>query len=139
MGVVTVRLIKANNLKDADFMGKTDPYVKLELEQDNVVSNNIRATPFPDIVRVGGCSRLRNGSDSIACTPWWNQNPSGSVNHFNLPRLSLSITEDSFGEFFRVFSPSSMKKKGASCRSNHRLWLLFLCLLWSTTAMCRTL
>eukprot|EP00533_Pseudo-nitzschia_delicatissima_P007661 CAMPEP_0116087756 /NCGR_PEP_ID=MMETSP0327-20121206/5524_1 /TAXON_ID=44447 /ORGANISM="Pseudo-nitzschia delicatissima, Strain B596" /LENGTH=56 /DNA_ID=CAMNT_0003578827 /DNA_START=76 /DNA_END=246 /DNA_ORIENTATION=+ len=38
MGVLTVRLIKANNLKDADFIGKTDPYVKIELEQDNVVS-----------------------------------------------------------------------------------------------------
>ena len=38
MGVLTVRLIKASNLKDADFIGKTDPYVKIELEQDNVVS-----------------------------------------------------------------------------------------------------
>lgn len=42
MGVLTVRLIKANNLKDADFIGKTDPYVKIELEQDNVVSTTIR-------------------------------------------------------------------------------------------------
>ena len=38
MGVLTVKLIKASNLKDADFLGKTDPYVKMELEQDNVVS-----------------------------------------------------------------------------------------------------
>jgi len=38
MGVLTVRLIKADNLKDADFLGKTDPYVKIELEQDNAVS-----------------------------------------------------------------------------------------------------
>jgi len=43
MGVVTVRLIKANNLKDADYFGKTDPYVKIELEQDNMVSKSIRA------------------------------------------------------------------------------------------------
>ena len=35
---LTVKLIKATNLKDADFLGKTDPYVKIELEQDNVVS-----------------------------------------------------------------------------------------------------
>ncbi len=38
MGVLTVKLIKATNLKDADFVGKTDPYVKIELEQDNLVS-----------------------------------------------------------------------------------------------------
>lgn len=39
MGVLTINLVKCNNLKDADFIGKTDPYVKLSLEQDNVVRN----------------------------------------------------------------------------------------------------
>ena len=38
MGVLTVKIIKANNLADKDYIGKTDPYVKLELEQDNLVS-----------------------------------------------------------------------------------------------------
>jgi len=36
MGVLTVRLIKATNLCDQDLFGKTDPYVRIELEQDNV-------------------------------------------------------------------------------------------------------
>jgi hypothetical protein len=39
MGVLTIKLIKCDNLKDADFIGKTDPYVKISLEQDNFVSN----------------------------------------------------------------------------------------------------
>ena len=35
MGILKVKLVKASNLADKDFFGKTDPYVKLELEQDN--------------------------------------------------------------------------------------------------------
>ena len=61
MGVLTVRLIKASNLKDADFIGKTDPYVKIELEQDNVVSilncwlltSHARTMPFSPFVTCG--------------------------------------------------------------------------------------
>ena len=37
MGVLTVKVIKATNLADKDFVGKTDPYVQIELEQDNMV------------------------------------------------------------------------------------------------------
>ena len=37
MGVLTVKLVKATHLADKDLAGKTDPYVKLELEQDNLV------------------------------------------------------------------------------------------------------
>ncbi len=44
MGVLTVKLIKASHLRDADFLGKTDPYVKIELEQDNVVSISLLLT-----------------------------------------------------------------------------------------------
>mmetsp|Transcript_21930 Transcript_21930/g.52192 ORF Transcript_21930/g.52192 Transcript_21930/m.52192 type:complete len:138 (-) Transcript_21930:131-544(-) len=35
MGILKIRLVKASNLADKDYFGKTDPYVKLELEQDN--------------------------------------------------------------------------------------------------------
>mmetsp|Transcript_22175 Transcript_22175/g.46659 ORF Transcript_22175/g.46659 Transcript_22175/m.46659 type:complete len:134 (-) Transcript_22175:1587-1988(-) len=35
MGILKVRLVEAKNLADKDFFGKTDPYVRLELEQDN--------------------------------------------------------------------------------------------------------
>ena len=37
MGVLTVKVIKATNLADKDFVGKTDPYVEITLEQDNMV------------------------------------------------------------------------------------------------------
>lgn len=37
MGKLTVHLWKVDNLCDDDFIGKSDPYVKLELEQDNMI------------------------------------------------------------------------------------------------------
>ena len=37
MGVITVLLDKITHLRDADTIGKSDPYVKFELEQDNWV------------------------------------------------------------------------------------------------------
>jgi Ca2+-dependent lipid-binding protein len=36
MGVVTVTLLKILNLKDKDGVGKSDPYVKLELVKDRI-------------------------------------------------------------------------------------------------------
>lgn len=35
MGVLTVLLKKISNLRDEDGLGKSDPYVKFELEKDN--------------------------------------------------------------------------------------------------------
>ena len=35
MGVLTVKLLKVTNLQDSDGFGKSDPYVKFDLEQDN--------------------------------------------------------------------------------------------------------
>jgi Ca2+-dependent lipid-binding protein len=37
MGVVTVYLDKISNLRDEDSLGKSDPYVKFHLEQDNSI------------------------------------------------------------------------------------------------------
>jgi Ca2+-dependent lipid-binding protein len=37
MGVFTVYLDRIANLRDSDTLGKSDPYVKFELEQDNFV------------------------------------------------------------------------------------------------------
>merc|ERR1712232_1296676 len=37
MGVLTVYLDKMMNLRDADWIGKSDPYVKFQVEQDNWV------------------------------------------------------------------------------------------------------
>ncbi|CAB9505624.1 Synaptotagmin-1 [Seminavis robusta] len=39
MGVLTVFLDKATNLADTDVIGKTDPYVILDLKQDNWVGD----------------------------------------------------------------------------------------------------
>jgi Ca2+-dependent lipid-binding protein len=36
MGVLVVYLDKVTNLADEDHIGKSDPYVKFELEQDNI-------------------------------------------------------------------------------------------------------
>ena len=37
MGVLTIYLDKATNLKDKDTIGKSDPYIKFSLEQDNMI------------------------------------------------------------------------------------------------------
>jgi len=37
MGVLTIYLDKATNLKDKDAIGKSDPYIKFSLEQDNMI------------------------------------------------------------------------------------------------------
>lgn len=37
MAIITVKLVKVTNLTDGDAAGKSDPYVKFELEQDNMV------------------------------------------------------------------------------------------------------
>ena len=36
MGVLTIYLERATNLKDEDKIGKSDPYIKFSLEQDNM-------------------------------------------------------------------------------------------------------
>eukprot|EP00585_Thalassiosira_rotula_P003835 CAMPEP_0196159848 /NCGR_PEP_ID=MMETSP0910-20130528/46527_1 /TAXON_ID=49265 /ORGANISM="Thalassiosira rotula, Strain GSO102" /LENGTH=131 /DNA_ID=CAMNT_0041424773 /DNA_START=103 /DNA_END=498 /DNA_ORIENTATION=+ len=35
MGILTIYLDRATNLKDKDTIGKSDPYIKFELEQNN--------------------------------------------------------------------------------------------------------
>jgi Ca2+-dependent lipid-binding protein len=37
MGILTIFLDKITNLRDADFEGNSDPYVKFELEQNNLI------------------------------------------------------------------------------------------------------
>jgi Ca2+-dependent lipid-binding protein len=37
MSILNVKLLKVTNLADKDLIGKSDPYVKFHLEQDNVV------------------------------------------------------------------------------------------------------
>ena len=37
MAILTVKLLKVTNLSDGDMLGKSDPYVKFNLEQDNLL------------------------------------------------------------------------------------------------------
>ena len=37
MGVLKIKLVKVEALQDSDGIGKSDPYVKFELEQDNMI------------------------------------------------------------------------------------------------------
>ena len=46
MAILTVKLNKVTNLKDGDTIGKTDPYIKFELEQD-VSTHNRRPWRLP--------------------------------------------------------------------------------------------
>ena len=39
MGVLTVKLVKIDHLRDNDSLGKSDPYVKFELEKDKLLFN----------------------------------------------------------------------------------------------------
>jgi len=39
MGVLTIYLDKATNLKDEDTIGTSDPYIKFSLEQDNLIKD----------------------------------------------------------------------------------------------------
>uniref|UniRef100_A0A7S4AJI6 C2 domain-containing protein n=1 Tax=Pseudo-nitzschia australis TaxID=44445 RepID=A0A7S4AJI6_9STRA len=39
MGILKVRLIKSTNVVNKDLFGKSDPYVRLELEQDNYLKD----------------------------------------------------------------------------------------------------
>ena len=39
MGILTIHLDKATNLKDKDTIGKSDPYIKFSLEQDNLLKD----------------------------------------------------------------------------------------------------
>ena len=37
MGILNILLVRATNLKNKDASGQSDPYIKFELEQDNVL------------------------------------------------------------------------------------------------------
>ena len=39
MGVLTIYLDRVSNIADEDLLGKTDPYVKFDLEQDNFLKD----------------------------------------------------------------------------------------------------
>jgi len=84
MGVLTVRLIKASNLKDADFIGKTDPYVKIELEQDNVFRDKDYGTQI---------SSTKQGERN----PVWDETFTFNIPTLNNMILSFKVMDDDVG------------------------------------------
>jgi Ca2+-dependent lipid-binding protein len=84
MGVLTIKLIKCDNLKDADFIGKTDPYVKISLEQDNFVRDKDYGTQI---------SSTKSGDRN----PVWNETFTFNVDTLNNMVLSLNVFDDDVG------------------------------------------
>mmetsp|Transcript_15239 Transcript_15239/g.31596 ORF Transcript_15239/g.31596 Transcript_15239/m.31596 type:complete len:132 (+) Transcript_15239:163-558(+) len=84
MGVLTVRLIKADNLKDADFLGKTDPYVKIELEQDNAFRDKDYGTQI---------SSTKQGERN----PVWDETFTFNIPTLNNMVLSFRVYDDDIG------------------------------------------
>ena len=73
MGVLKIYLDKVDNLADEDMIGKSDPYVKFEIEQDNMVFDK----DFGEMK-----STTKNNQ----------QNPTyGETFHFKLPTLDNMV------------------------------------------------
>merc|ERR1712130_525887 len=76
---------KATNLKDADWIGKTDPYVKLELEQDNLFRDRDYGTQI---------SSTKQGE----VNPVWDETFTFSnIPTLNNMVLSLKVYDDDIG------------------------------------------
>mmetsp|Transcript_13178 Transcript_13178/g.31016 ORF Transcript_13178/g.31016 Transcript_13178/m.31016 type:complete len:133 (-) Transcript_13178:286-684(-) len=84
MGVLTVKIIKANNLADKDFLGKTDPYVKLELEQDNLIRDKDYGTQV---------TSTKHGE----VNPVWDETFTFNIPTLNNMVLSLKVYDDDVG------------------------------------------
>lgn len=86
MGVLTVFLDRATNLADTDIIGKTDPYVKFELKQDNWVKDHDYGYQVS--------SKKRNDLNPIyGETFTWNNLPSDLENMV----LKVRVMDEDFG------------------------------------------
>eukprot|EP00578_Thalassiosira_sp_NH16_P025477 CAMPEP_0181100218 /NCGR_PEP_ID=MMETSP1071-20121207/13078_1 /TAXON_ID=35127 /ORGANISM="Thalassiosira sp., Strain NH16" /LENGTH=131 /DNA_ID=CAMNT_0023182937 /DNA_START=488 /DNA_END=883 /DNA_ORIENTATION=+ len=73
MGVLKIYLDKATNLKDKDTIGKSDPYIKFSMEQDNLLKD-------------------KDYGDMKSTTKKNDLNPVyGEVFHFNIPSLKNMV------------------------------------------------
>mmetsp|Transcript_3281 Transcript_3281/g.6037 ORF Transcript_3281/g.6037 Transcript_3281/m.6037 type:complete len:132 (+) Transcript_3281:320-715(+) len=73
MPILTVHLDKITNIADKDIVGKSDPYVKFELEQDNYLKD-------------------KNYGEMVSTTKKDDLNPVfGEDFHFNIPTLENMV------------------------------------------------
>jgi len=92
MGVVTVVLERITDLRDKDMIGKTDPYIKLHLEQDNLVFDK-------------DYGKHRSSKKANDCNPEYNE----TFTFNNVPTLDnlalhLSVWDDDIGRDDKVGS-----------------------------------
>jgi len=84
MGVLTVRLVKATNLADKDLAGKTDPYVIMELEQDNMLRDKDYGSQ-------------RSSTKKGDVNPEWDETFTFNIPTLNNMELSLKLFDDDVG------------------------------------------
>mmetsp|Transcript_2245 Transcript_2245/g.2594 ORF Transcript_2245/g.2594 Transcript_2245/m.2594 type:complete len:132 (+) Transcript_2245:68-463(+) len=84
MGVLTVRLVKATNLTDKDVAGKTDPYVIMEIEQDNMLRDKDYGSQ-------------RSSTKSGETDPVWDEEFQFTIPTLNNMELSLKVFDDDVG------------------------------------------
>lgn len=84
MGVLTIRLIKASNLADEDMIGKTDPYVKLSLEQDNFIRDHDYGTQI-------------SSTKKNSVNPVWDETFTFNIPTLNNMVLSVNLFDSDVG------------------------------------------
>ena len=84
MGVLRVKLVKATHLADTDFIGKTDPYVKIGLEQDNVFRDHDYGFQVS--------SKKKNDVN-----PVWNEDFTFNIPTLDNMVLSLNVFDEDIG------------------------------------------
>mmetsp|Transcript_5007 Transcript_5007/g.5780 ORF Transcript_5007/g.5780 Transcript_5007/m.5780 type:complete len:132 (+) Transcript_5007:64-459(+) len=84
MGVLTVKLVKATNLADKDLAGKTDPYVIMEIEQDNMLRDKDYGSQ-------------RSSTKSGETDPVWDEEFQFTIPTLNNMELSLKVFDDDVG------------------------------------------
>merc|ERR1711865_800439 len=83
-GELTVVVVKASNLADKDLAGKTDPYVILELEQDNILRDKDYGTQ-------------RTTTKKGDCNPEWNETMTFNIPTLDNMELSVKVYDDDLG------------------------------------------
>mmetsp|Transcript_21616 Transcript_21616/g.60099 ORF Transcript_21616/g.60099 Transcript_21616/m.60099 type:complete len:133 (+) Transcript_21616:160-558(+) len=84
MGILKVRLVKATNLADKDYFGKSDPYVRLDLKQDNYLLD----------VDYG---YQRSSIKKNNLNPVWNEDYSFNIPTLKNMVLKLRVMDSDFG------------------------------------------
>merc|ERR1712032_460067 len=83
-GKLNVKVVKARHLADKDLAGKTDPYVILELEQDNILRDKDYGTQ-------------RTSTKKGTCDPDWDEEFSFTIPTLDNMVLSCKVYDDDIG------------------------------------------